>query len=141
MVEGFLEGESPEGVPAKHPTKQVNTTLTERLKNSLYVIFLVHSELLNFLAEVMPGFLKELGPVALSGVADKLADELELMDLGVALEEGRALPQELTYDAADGPHIHAFTVLPDSEEQLGGTVPEGDYFASEGLQRLFYKFS
>jgi hypothetical protein len=97
----------------------------------------VDAELLHLLPELPPLLLEELRPVVLGRVAQHLADHLELVDLGVALEQRDAHLQKLSDDAADGPHVHCATVLLDLEQQFRSSVPEGDYFPGERTMRFF----
>ena len=65
------------------------------------------------------------GPYFFVGGAHDLEDEVQLLSLGLAREEGLA-GQELGEEAADGPHVDAGAVLVGTEEELRWAVPEGD---------------
>lgn len=93
--------------------------------------------LLHFLPELPSLFLEELRPVILSRVSDGLADDLELMHFGVALEEGHSDLEKLGNDASDGPHIHCPSIFLHFHEQLRGTVPQRDHLPSERTVRFF----
>jgi hypothetical protein len=57
-----------------------------------------------------------------------------LVFVGRAGEEGTATVH-LCYDAACGPDVNAGFVGAGSEEDVGGSVPEGDDFIGEGADR------
>jgi len=139
MAECLLKGDALLRVPAQHPAEQVQTVAGSMGEDVGQPVLAEDAALLGGLAEVPPLLVEKLGPVVLGGVADGLADELELVDFGAALQEGHPLPQELGDDAADGPGVHGLAVVLDPDEEFGRAVPEGDYLAGEGTVGLLYK--
>jgi hypothetical protein len=87
------------------------------------------AEFLHLLTEVSSLLLEKLRPIFLGRVTKHLADGLELMHFGIALEERNSLLEQFGNDAANGPDIDCAAILPDLEQQFRGSVPEGDNFA------------
>jgi len=58
--------------------------------------------------------------------AAQLADEVQLLLVGVALHDGAPRPH-LGHDATGAPKVHGGAVVPVSEEQFGGPVPQSNH--------------
>jgi len=69
--------------------------------------------------------LGDAGPALLRRRAEQLEDEVELLELVAAGQDGLA-QQQLGQDAAGGPEVDGGPVLRGAEEQLRRPVPEGD---------------
>lgn len=71
-------------------------------------------------------------PSALGGRTHDTEDADELVFVGCSGEEGAAAVH-LCHDAAGGPDVDAGAIGAGTEENIRGTVPEGDDFVREGV--------
>ena len=127
MIDGILGGDAVLGAVGQEAVEEVDAVVVE----------VVHA----VLGVVRPDPAGEgavpvlelgaAGPGVLGGGAELAEDLEELVDLGIAGEEG-ALGDHLDEDGADGPDVDGGSVGLRSEEDLGGTVPEGDDLVGEG---------
>ena len=74
---------------------------------------------------------RDAGPVLLGRSADRLADEIDLVDVSVARHEGSA-DDEFRKNGAHGPDVDGSGVVSGLEEQFGRPVPAGDNVVSHG---------
>ena len=93
------------------------------------LVLLPELPLLRFVDGNLPGAdeleVAESLPVLLGRRPDHVEDEAELLHLRLAREEGPA-QDELGQDAARRPDVHGAAVARFAEQELRGTVPEGD---------------
>ena len=80
------------------------------------------------------GKLGNARPGALGGGAHETEDFLELVFVGCAGEE-RAAGVHFCHDASRGPDVDAGVVGAAAEEDVRGSVPEGDDFVGESVDR------
>jgi len=64
-------------------------------------------------------------PTPVRGRTDHIEDEAELFHFGFAREE-RTAQDKLGQDAPRRPYVHGTSVTRFAEQELRGTVPEGD---------------
>lgn len=113
MAQGLLEGYSFVRVPAQHFGEEIDTTVSLPSKDVLKVILAICAVLFYLLPEVSLLFLEKLLPVFLGRIANHLANYLKLMRFSITLKQGHALPQKLSDDAANGPHINCPSIFLD----------------------------
>lgn len=69
-------------------------------------------------------------PGSFGGRPDEVEDEFELIHVGLSREEGAA-EDDFGEDASGGPDVDGGSVFGGSEEEFGGSVPEGDDLVGE----------
>lgn len=91
MVEHFLQLNSFFPVPANHPFDQVDATVRVLPEVNFQVVRPMHRVLLNLFSERPVLLVEELRPLFKGRVTDQFTNELELVQLVVALKEGLTL--------------------------------------------------
>lgn len=107
-------------------------------EDALEVILAVCAELLDLLSEVSLLFFEEFRPIFLGRIANHFANNLELMRFSISLKQRHSLPQKLSNDASNGPHINCPPIFLDLQQQLRGAVPKRDDLPCERTMRFFY---
>ena len=126
VVEGLVCGDSAGGVELQQALDERvggGGVLSEALRHA-GGIELLRDELEPGVDLVAVGE-EQRGPRLGGGRAAELGDQLDLVDLVSAGEDGLAR-QQLGHDAADGPHIHGTVVVDGAEQKLWGAVPQRD---------------
>lgn len=75
------------GAPAEELLQQIQAVSGGLVEHNLQIVSAMHREFLKFLHELFAGLSKELRPLLLGGKPNHLANEPELVDFSVALEE------------------------------------------------------
>ena len=127
MVDGILGGDAVLGTVGQEAVEKVDAVVVQVVQDVLGVVRSDPSG-----EGGIPVLeLGASGPYVLGGGPELAEDLVELVDLGIAGEQG-ALGHHLDEDGADGPHVDGGGVGLRSEEDFGRAVPQGNDLVGEG---------